>query len=92
MRGNHWCRPQGETLQSAVCVQEVKTSRKRQLMQMVLPEPALPLSKELLAARRLLGRLPVKFRRVEDRSGRAIISLDTYIKRLEEAKYSQLGL
>lgn len=61
-------------------------------MQMALPEAVLPLSKELLAARRLLGRQPVSFKSVPDRAGRAIISLDTYIQRLEEAKYSQLGL
>lgn len=67
-------------------------TRKQQLMQMVLPEPVMPLSKELLAARRLLGRRAVVFKPVEDRAGRTVISLGTYIKRLEEAKYSQLGL
>lgn len=61
-------------------------------MQMMLPEPVIPLSKELLSARRLLGRLPVALKPVEDRAGRTTISLKTYITRLEEAKYSQLGL
>ena len=73
-------------------MQENKASRKERLMQLALPEPPMPLSKELLAARRLLGRHPVAFKPVEDREGSTIISLDTYIMRLEEAKYSQLGL
>lgn len=73
-------------------VQEVQRSRKEALAAMVLPEPAAPLSKELLAARRLLGRTPVTFRPVKERTGKTIVSLDAYITRLEEAKYSQLGL